>query len=46
MAASRPGLTWIIGNEIERRDWLNSGGGSSGQNEIIPEVYTVAYHDL
>ncbi|HEX9117510.1 MAG TPA: hypothetical protein VGA61_15680, partial [Anaerolineae bacterium] len=41
-----PGSLWLVGNEIERRDWLSSSGVSSGQNEILPELYAQAYHDL
>jgi uncharacterized repeat protein (TIGR01451 family) len=41
IAGSRPGSLWLIGNEIERRDW--NGGG---QNEITPELYAVAFHDV
>lgn len=44
-AAAHRGLTWIIGNEIERRDWDNGNGTSGGQDEITPEVYVRAYHD-
>jgi hypothetical protein len=43
IAASQPGATWVIGNEIERRDWGTCGG--CGQDEILPELYAVAYHD-
>ena len=42
LAAARPGLTWIIGNEIERVDWGNGGR----QDEILPEVYADAYYEL
>lgn len=38
---SAPGSTWRIGNEIERRDW--SGGG---QDEITPELYATAFHQI
>jgi len=41
MAAARPGMLWVIGNEIERIDWP---GGR--QDEITPELYAVAYHDI
>lgn len=40
-AAANPGSLWLIGNEMDRRDW--PGGG---QDEILPETYAVAYHDL
>ncbi len=42
VAQARPGSLWMIGNEIERRDWY--GGGR--QDEILPELYAVAYHEL
>jgi hypothetical protein len=35
------GSVWLIGNEIERRDWT-----TGHQDEILPEVYAWAYHDL
>jgi hypothetical protein len=41
LAAARPGLTWFIGNEIERIDF-NEGR----QDEILPAVYADAYHEL
>ncbi len=44
MATSRPGMLWTLGNEIERID-----GGTvycSRQDEMLPEVYAQAYHDL
>lgn len=40
-AKANPGAIWLIGNEMERYDW---NGGS--QDEITPELYAVAYHDL
>ena len=45
IAAANPGSLWLLGNEIERRDWT-SDGFSAGQNEILPEVYAWAYHEL
>lgn len=43
-AQTNPGMLWVIGNEIERRDW---GQGYCGrQDEILPEVYATAYHDI
>ena len=40
-AASRPGSLWLIGNEIDRRDW------STGlQDEITPELYATAFHEI
>lgn len=44
IASSRPGMTWLIGNEIERRDWDN--GVCGGQDEILPELYALAYHNI
>lgn len=35
--AANPGATWIIGNEPDRRHY---------QNDILPELYATAYHDL
>ena len=40
-AKSRPGSLWLIGNEMDRRDWP---GGH--QDEMLPEVYATAYRDL
>lgn len=40
-ARANPGSMWLIGNEIDRRDWP---GGH--QDEILPEVYAVAYHEI
>ena len=42
MASARPGTLWLIGNEIERVDWDWNGY----QDEILPEVYAVAYRDI
>jgi hypothetical protein len=53
IAHNHPGAIWVIGNEIERRDWCNAINPDTGlctsigrQDEILPEVYAVAYHDL
>lgn len=40
-AQANPGALWLIGNEMDRRDW--PGGG---QDETLPETYAIAYHDL
>lgn len=45
VAVAEPGSLWLIGNEIERRDWQASGGGTLSQDEILPEVYARAYHE-
>ena len=42
---SRPGLLWVVGNEIERRDWC-TGGLNCGQSEILPDLYAQAYHEV
>jgi hypothetical protein len=41
MASAHPGMTWVIGNEMERIDWA-----TGGQNEMLPEVYAEAYYTL
>jgi hypothetical protein len=41
VAQQNPGSLWLIGNEMDRRDW--NGGG---QDEMLPELYAVAYHEL
>jgi hypothetical protein len=38
---ANPQSLWLIGNEMDRRDW--PGGG---QDEMLPEVYARAYHDM
>jgi hypothetical protein len=54
-AQTRPGALWLIGNEMDRKDWaycLVWDGdfceqiGYDGQDEILPETYAVAFHDL
>jgi hypothetical protein len=45
--ANHLGQLWLVGNEIERRDWTyGDKTGSLGQGEILPEVYAVAYHEI
>jgi hypothetical protein len=39
------GSLWLIGNEMDRRDW-ESDGACDGQDEMLPSVYAVAYHEL
>lgn len=41
IARESPGTLWVIGNEMDRRDF--DGGG---QDEMLPEYYAVVYHDL
>lgn len=45
VAASHPGMTWLIGNEMERTDW-GSDAACDHQDEMLPELYAQAYHDL
>ncbi|NTV37698.1 MAG: hypothetical protein HGA82_00635 [Anaerolineales bacterium] len=44
-ALASPGSLWLIGNETDRRDW-EIPGGTLGQDEMLPETYAVAYHDI
>jgi hypothetical protein len=54
IASANPGALWTIGNEPDRRDsgrvctWGAEYGPTSddGQDEMLPEVYAEAYHDL
>ena len=41
IAQANPGSMWLIGNEPDRPDW--AGGG---QNEMMPELYAQAYHEI
>lgn len=41
IAQANPGSLWLIGNEMDRRDW-----NGAGQDEMLPELYAVAYHEL
>ena len=55
-AQANPGSLWLIGNEMDRRDWCLAwqsfpwtcvpGTASIGQDEMLPEVYAEAYHEL
>ena len=40
-AIANPGSTWLIGNEPDRMDW-----NGFGQDEMLPELYAVAYKQL
>lgn len=44
LAGQNPGQTWLIGNEVDRRDW--GSGYCASQDEMLPEVYAQAYHDI
>jgi len=41
VAQAQPGALWLVGNEIDRRDWYRGG-----QDEMLPELYATAYHDI
>jgi len=41
IAQAQPGSLWLIGNEMDRRDWYRGG-----QDEMLPELYATAYHDI
>jgi len=41
VAAAQPGALWLIGSEMDRRDWYRGG-----QDEMLPELYATAYHDI
>jgi hypothetical protein len=43
-AANHPGMTWLIGNEMDRVDF--DSGYCSRQDEMLPELYAQVYHDL
>ncbi len=45
IAAAHPGMTWIVGNEMDRVDW-GLGGACSSQDEMLPEKYAQVYHDV
>jgi hypothetical protein len=44
-AANQPGMLWVIGNEIDRRDW-ESGGSAGGLDEMTAELYATAFHEI
>ena len=45
LAAAQPASLWLIGNEMERVDW-EEGTHWSGQDEMLPELYATAFHDI
>ncbi len=46
-AQAQPGAVWLIGNEQERVDWSEEGKpGYTGQDEMLPEVYARAFHEI
>ena len=45
IAHQRPGMTWIIGNEMDRVDGTTSNGVCSRQDDMLPELYAQVYHD-
>lgn len=47
IAQANRGALWMIGVEIERRDWpCRSQNDFCNQDEILPELYADAYHDV
>jgi hypothetical protein len=43
IAQANPGSLWLVGNEMDRRDWDFPPGG---QDEMLPELYAQAYHEI
>lgn len=41
IAEANPGTVWLVGNEPDALDW--NGGG---QDEMLPELYARAYHEI
>jgi hypothetical protein len=37
LIAANPGLLWLVGNEVDRVVW---------QDDIMPDIYAIAYHDI
>ena len=46
IASSHPGMTWLIGNEMDAVDKATSSGSCSRQDEMLPELYAQAYYEL
>ncbi|MEX1019310.1 MAG: hypothetical protein WDZ49_06605 [Litorilinea sp.] len=49
IALARPGSLWLIGNEMDRIDWGDPTANPpffGHQDEMLPELYAKAYHDL
>lgn len=46
IAAANPGMLWFLGNEIDRRDYPGLNGQTFGQDEMLPELYARAFHEL
>ncbi len=55
VARTHTGLLWLIGNEIDRKDWAECRQWRgqfceqvqhNGQDEILPTTYAVAFHEL
>lgn len=48
IAKANPGSVWFIGNEMDRYDWGDPSKGvpSGGQDEMLPELYARAYHEI
>jgi len=46
IAQANPGAIWLIGNEMDRVDFSCGEGCSDGQDEMVPETYAYAFHDI
>lgn len=44
-AKANPGSIWLLGNEMDRRDW-KVPWGVGRQDEMLPETYADAYYEL
>jgi hypothetical protein len=44
IAANHTGMIWLIGNEMDRVDF--GSGDCNRQDEMLPELYAQAYHEL
>lgn len=47
-AKAHPGSVWLLGNEMDRRDFCANAEctTTAGQDEMLPETYAIAYHEL
>jgi hypothetical protein len=51
---ANPGSLWLVGNEMDRYDWggdnpyteKKESAPSGGQDEMLPELYAQAYHEI
>lgn len=45
-ASENRGSIWLLGNEMDRMDWEGTADNPGRQDEMTPQLYAVAYHDL